>query len=253
MKKFITLLVFMSLLLCVSAPVQAYQYSESYASVSGLSITSDSRFFSVYYGFYSSSYALTTNSEGEFDADAFFSASLNSWADAEITSASASSGTWRGAQESQAQASAGGAFGESSYAMAGTYAGAYGIYLTQAATLTFSIDYYLSADIYGDGPGYAEAGAGALLGLYFSGFNDSQSEWLELAGSFGSDEQSGTLMITAELLPYTVYKLFSGTAVYALASSPAPVPEPATMLLLGIGMIGIAGVSRRKKFTRNPK
>jgi hypothetical protein len=43
---------------------------------------------------------------------------------------------------------------------------------------------------------------------------------------------------------------FTDMTVFADDVAPAPVPEPATMLLLGTGLIGLAGISRKKMFRK---
>lgn len=43
---------------------------------------------------------------------------------------------------------------------------------------------------------------------------------------------------------------FTDMTVFADDVAPAPVPEPATMLLLGTGLIGLAGASRKKLFKK---
>ena len=48
---------------------------------------------------------------------------------------------------------------------------------------------------------------------------------------------------------YPYYESAGGDSIIGADITVAPVPEPATMLLLGIGLVGLAGF-RRKKFTK---
>ena len=258
MKKFNVFLAALLLMVSMVASAEAYQYGESYAAIRNLKIVpgSGSQVYSIFLGYHSESYALAMGPD-EFASDASYSAALNSWAQASAGDAWAISGFNQGLQYSEAQAVADGN-GDWSAAMGATYAGAYGLYSAKGGSLTISIDYYLSAEIGGDGYGYSEAGAGALLGVH-SGTLGVNGDWLGVYGSYFDAKNFGdpedplswrTLSITLDLAAGGFYHLFAGTTAYAYASAAtAPVPEPATMLLLGAGMIGLAGWSRRKNFT----
>ena len=42
-----------------------------------------------------------------------------------------------------------------------------------------------------------------------------------------------------------------GGSAAPVAPAPAPVPEPATLILLGAGLVGLAGVGRKKFFKKD--
>lgn len=46
-----------------------------------------------------------------------------------------------------------------------------------------------------------------------------------------------------------VFETFSDTATFSATVSPAPVPEPSSLVLLSTGLLGLAGTVRRKFFT----
>jgi hypothetical protein len=85
----------------------------------------------------------------------------------------------------------------------------------------------------------------------------------ELLGNFGGPgwnnwtvtdiDLSSGFMLTGDIIlsgPFSASQELSKVEVLVGSGSPAPVPEPTTMLLLGTGLAGLAGFGR-KKFKKN--
>jgi len=78
-----------------------------------------------------------------------------------------------------------------------------------------------------------------------TGMGDKASEyWL---GGFQTQDEGDWKWETGENFCYTCWIYEVGALFDPYDENCSPVPEPATMMLFGIGLLGLAGVSRRKK------
>ena len=138
------------------------------------------------------------------------------------------------------------------------------IYATNDVTLSFSIDYLINAisstTLAGEGNS-----AYSIIAFYISHPEDEYHSANNDSGSnppvwdvytdalvINAGNSEGALAFSASLLGDNYYGLEVHLYSSLNANSPQQqqVPEPATMLLLGLGLLGVAGYGRKKLFKK---